>query len=99
MLEVRRDGLGSDAQLAFDLRVGQAIGDQPGDLELPRRQRCPGLRLGVGTAVHFERAWLDADSGKVFCLATGPSKEAVFRIHERAGHPPAEVYEISAEVA
>jgi hypothetical protein len=47
--------------------------------------------------VHFEHAWLDPDSGKVFCLSTGPSKEAVMRIHERAGHPTTEVYEISAE--
>ncbi len=48
--------------------------------------------------VHFERAWLDPESGKVFCLSTGPSKEAVMRIHERAGHPTAEVYEIPIEV-
>ncbi len=47
--------------------------------------------------VHFERAWLDPESGKVFCLSTAPSKEAVQRIHERAGHPTAEVYEISSE--
>src|SRR5262245_25502463 len=49
--------------------------------------------------VHYVHAWLDSDSGKVFCLATGPSREAVMRIHERAGHPTPEVYEISAEVA
>jgi Protein of unknown function (DUF4242) len=48
--------------------------------------------------VHFERAWLDPDAGKVFCLATGPSREAVMRIHERAGHPTAEVYELPVEV-
>lgn len=48
--------------------------------------------------VHFERAWMDSDSGKVFCLASGPSKEAVMRIHERAGHPTPEVYEINVEV-
>lgn len=46
----------------------------------------------------FERAWLDPVSGKVFCLSTGPSKEAVMRIHERAGHPTAEVYEVPIEV-
>ena len=33
--------------------------------------------------VHFERAWLDPEAGKVFCLATGPSKEAV-HAHPRA---------------
>ena len=48
--------------------------------------------------VHFERAWLDPESGKVFCLSTGPSKEAIMRIHERAGHPVTEVYEIVSEV-
>lgn len=48
--------------------------------------------------VHFERAWLDPESGKAFCLATGPSREAVMRIHERAGHPTPEVYELPIEV-
>lgn len=48
--------------------------------------------------VHFERAWLDPIEGKVFCLSSGPSKEAVMRIHERAGHPTAEVYELPVEV-
>jgi hypothetical protein len=48
--------------------------------------------------VHFERAWLDPESGKVFCLSSGPSKEAVMRIHERAGHPTTEVYELPIEV-
>jgi hypothetical protein len=49
--------------------------------------------------VHFERAWLDPERGKVFCLASGPSREAVMRIHERAGHPTVEVYELTVEVA
>jgi len=49
--------------------------------------------------VHFERAWLDPISGKVFCLSTGPSRESVMRVHERAGHPTAQVYELSIEVA
>jgi len=48
--------------------------------------------------VHFERAWLDPEAGKVFCLSTGPSKEAVMRIHQRAGHPTAEIYELPIEV-
>jgi hypothetical protein len=48
--------------------------------------------------VVYERAWLDPVAGKVFCLATGPSKEAVMRIHERAGHPTPEVYEVTVEV-
>jgi hypothetical protein len=49
--------------------------------------------------VHFERAWLDPEKGKVFCLATGPSREAVMRVHERAGHPTPEIYELDIEVA
>lgn len=56
------------------------------------------LAIEAEEGVHFERAWLDPESGKVFCLSTGPSKEAVMRIHERAGHPTAEVYELSVEV-
>jgi hypothetical protein len=56
------------------------------------------LKIEGEEGVHFERAWLDSESGKVFCLSTGPSKEAVMRIHERAGHPTTEVYELTAEV-
>jgi hypothetical protein len=55
------------------------------------------LDLEGAEGVHFESAWLDTELGKVFCLSTGPSKEAVMRVHERAGHPVTEVYEISAE--
>jgi hypothetical protein len=56
------------------------------------------LAIERDESVHFERAWLDPDAGKVFCLATGPSKEAVMRIHERAGHPTPQVYELAVEV-
>jgi hypothetical protein len=48
--------------------------------------------------VHFERAWLDPESGVVFCLSSGPSKEAVRRVHEKAGHPADEIYELPVEV-
>ena len=48
--------------------------------------------------VVYEHAWLDPEAGKVFCLATGPSREAVMRIHDRAGHPTPQVYEIALEV-
>lgn len=48
--------------------------------------------------VVYEHAWLDPDAGKVFCLASGPSRDAVIRVHERAGHPTPQVYEITAEV-
>ncbi len=56
------------------------------------------LAIQGDEGVVFERAWLDPGAGKVFCLATGPSKEAVMRTHERAGHPTAEVYELLVEV-
>jgi Protein of unknown function (DUF4242) len=48
--------------------------------------------------VHFEKAWLDPESGKVFCLSTGPSKEAVMRVHEKAGHPTDQVYAVDIAV-
>jgi hypothetical protein len=34
----------------------------------------------------------------VFCLSTGPSKEAVQRVHDKAGHPADEIYELPVEV-
>jgi Protein of unknown function (DUF4242) len=57
------------------------------------------LAIEADESVHFEHAWLDPESGKVFCLASGPSREAVLRIHERAGHPASEIYEVAVEVA
>jgi hypothetical protein len=56
------------------------------------------LDVEADEGVHFEKAWLDPESGKVFCLSTGPDKEAVMRVHERAGHPTDQVYELSVEV-
>ncbi|HXJ65174.1 MAG TPA: SCO4226 family nickel-binding protein [Actinomycetota bacterium] len=46
----------------------------------------------------YERAWLDPETGTAFCLITGPSREAVLRVHERAGHPADELYELAVEV-
>ena len=56
------------------------------------------LALQDEEGVSFDKAWLDPVSGKVFCLATGPSREAVMRVHERAGHPTPQVYEVPIEV-
>lgn len=56
------------------------------------------LAIESEEGVHFERAWLDPESGKVFCLSSGPSRESILRIHERAGHPTEEIYELTAEV-
>ncbi len=57
------------------------------------------LDIEKAEGVHYEHAWLDPEAGKVFCLATGPSKEAVMRVHEQAGHPTPDVYEIPIEVS
>jgi hypothetical protein len=57
------------------------------------------LAIEKDEGVHFERAWLDPESGKVFCLSSGPTREAVMRVHERAGHATAEVYQLPVEVA
>lgn len=54
--------------------------------------------LEENEGVKFIRAWADPSSGKVFCLSEGPSKEAVQRVHERAGHPAQETYEVPLEV-
>jgi Protein of unknown function (DUF4242) len=57
------------------------------------------LAVEAAEGVHFERAWLDPASGKVFCLSSGPSKEAVLRVHDKAGHPTEEIYELPVEIA
>src|SRR5690349_9410909 len=56
------------------------------------------LAVEAAEGVHFERSWLDPDSGKAFCLSSGPSKDAVLRVHEKAGHPTEEIYELPVEV-
>lgn len=56
------------------------------------------LAIQAEEGVSFDRAWLDPVSGKAFCLATGPNLAAVVRIHERAGHPASETYELPIAV-
>ena len=46
-------------------------------------------------SVDFKQAWADPVTGHVFCLSEGPDREAVQRIHERAGHPYDEIHEIT----
>ena len=55
------------------------------------------LAIQAEEGVNFEHAWLDQVSGKAFCISTGPSKEAVQRVHERNGIPTQEIYEILSE--
>ncbi len=47
--------------------------------------------------VNFKHAWGDPATGMVFCLSEAPSAEAVKRIHERAGHPADQVYEVPVQ--
>ncbi len=56
------------------------------------------LAIQDDEGVSFDRAWLDPVSGKAFCLATGPNRAAVIRVHTRAGHPASEVYEMPIAV-
>jgi hypothetical protein len=56
------------------------------------------LDIQAEEGVSFDRAWLDPVSGRAFCLVSGPNREAVIRIHERAGHPADEVYELPIAV-
>jgi hypothetical protein len=56
------------------------------------------LAIEAEEGVHFEKAWLDPVSGKAFCLSTGPSIDAIKRVHERAGHGTLEVYEVPVQV-
>ena len=53
------------------------------------------LEVEASEGVHFHRWWADPTTGKVFCLSEGPSKEAVLRVHEKAGHPTEEIYQVS----
>jgi Nickel responsive protein SCO4226-like len=47
--------------------------------------------------VNFKHAWADPEAGMVFCLSEAPNADAVKRIHERAGHPTDEVYEVPVQ--
>lgn len=52
------------------------------------------LEYEKAEGVHFKQWWADPATGKVFCLSEGPSKEAVMRVHAKAGHPTHEIYEV-----
>ena len=48
--------------------------------------------------VHFIKAWADPESGKVFCLSEAPDKDAIQRVHSKAGHPADEIYSVPITV-
>ncbi|KDN87096.1 SCO4226 family nickel-binding protein [Kitasatospora cheerisanensis] len=56
------------------------------------------LAVQAEEGVEFRQAWADPDSGTVYCLSSGPSREAVQRVHERTGHPADEVHAVPLQV-
>ena len=56
------------------------------------------LAIEADEHVHFKQAWADPDTGTVYCLSEGPSKEAVQRVHERAGHVADEIHQVPLSV-
>ncbi|MFC9734695.1 SCO4226 family nickel-binding protein [Streptomyces roseolus] len=56
------------------------------------------LAIEKEEGVHFQKAWADPESGTVYCLSTGPSADAVQRIHERTGHAADEIHEVPLTV-
>lgn len=56
------------------------------------------LDIQDNEGMNFKQAWADPSTGVVFCLSEGPSEEALRKVHERAGHPADEVYEVPVEV-
>jgi hypothetical protein len=55
------------------------------------------LAIQDDEGVNFKHAWADPESGMVFCLSEAPSADAVQRIHERAGHPADNIYEVPVQ--
>ncbi len=71
------------------------VGASAEDLKMAHEK---DLAIEAEEGVHFERAWLDPVSGKASCLPTGPRRDAIMRVHERAGHATTEVYEVPIQV-
>ncbi|WP_329119385.1 SCO4226 family nickel-binding protein [Streptomyces sp. NBC_01353] len=63
-----------------------------------REAHAADLAIEKDEGVHFKQAWADPASGTVYCLSTGPSADAVQRIHERTGHKADEIHEVPLSV-
>ena len=68
------------------------------DAEQLKSEHSKDKAIEKESGVRFIKAWADPSSGKVFCLSEGPSKAAVQRVHERAGHPSQEISEVPITV-
>jgi hypothetical protein len=55
-------------------------------------------QIEASEGVKFLHVWADPKSGKVFCLSEAPNKDAVLRVHKKAGHATEEIYEVPIEV-
>jgi hypothetical protein len=44
--------------------------------------------------VHFKRAWADPSTGRMFFLSEAPDKQAVLRVHLKAGHGTHHIFEL-----
>jgi predicted NUDIX family NTP pyrophosphohydrolase len=62
-----------------------------------RRSVQADLDIQDGESVDFQQAWADPESGRMWRISEAPSADAVRRIHERAGHPAAEVFPVTIE--
>ena len=65
--------------------------------EALREAHLADLAIQDSEGVDFQHAWGDPVSGRVWCVSEAPDADAVRRIHERAGHPAAEVYPVPVE--
>ncbi len=89
-------GIGKEPDVAKFMDVHHGF---VGVTEPALREACErDLVAGTAEGVRFEHVWLDPGSGTVFCLSSGPSKEAVRRVHDQAGHPAGEIYELTVEI-
>lgn len=78
----------------IDVHTGMKGIDRKG-LEQAHRE---DLQIQASEGVRFLKAWADPTTGKVFCLSEGPSKDAVLRVHKKAGHQTEEIYEVPIEI-
>lgn len=65
--------------------------------ELLHEAHNADLAIQGEEGVNFKHAWANPETGTVFCLSEAPSQDAVARIHERAGHPADEIYEVPVQ--
>ncbi|MDB4954127.1 MAG: gualylate cyclase [Myxococcales bacterium] len=77
----------------IDIHKGMNGVDRPSFEEAHRKD----TEIQGEEGVQFLHVWADPATGTAFCLSEGPDKEAVLRVHAKAGHPTDEIYEVSIE--